>query len=295
MEMRQIHCFITVAERLSFTDAAKKLHIVQSAVSHNIAELEKELQTKLFVRNKQSITLTPQGLALLDDAYRIVAMERDAVTRVLHMARGIVGDLKLGYVFVPVIHPMMDKFKNFSKKYPQIYVSYNSYTDIHIARQVENGDLDIGFAREATVNRDRAHWRPLYGDALKIVVHREHPLAGLGCTDLERFRKEPLILMNRRSNPGLYDMSMHLYAIAGFTPRVIDDINDERTVNMLVEIGMGMTILPECWREFVSPSLKFLDIDCEDANHVFGVSWNKTNTNPCARLFLAELGVAPPE
>ncbi|MDR1570935.1 MAG: LysR family transcriptional regulator [Clostridiales Family XIII bacterium] len=295
MEMRHIHCFIAVAEYLSFTEAAKKLHIVQSAVSHNIAELEKELETKLFIRNKQSISLTQQGLTLLDDAYRIVALERDAVTRAQHRAQGVVGDLKLGYVFVPVIYSMLDKFRSFYRKYPQIYVRYNSYNDILISRQVENGELDIGLSREATVNKERSHWRPLYNDVLKIVVNRDHPLASLDSAKLEQFRDVPLILMSHRSNPGLYDITMHLYVREGFTPKIVDDINDERTVNMLVEIGMGMTVLPTYWKDFVSPSLKFIDIECEDTGYVFGLSWSKANTNPCIRLFVSELGAEPME
>ncbi len=292
MELRQLRCFIAVAEYLSFTEAAEKLHLVQSAVSHNIAELEKELNTKLFFRNKQSIVLTPVGELLLDHAYKITAMERDTITNVQLRLSGITGSMSVGYVFVPVAWCMFEKFKSFSQKYPHIRVKYNSYHDIRIARQLENFDLDVGFARIATItDQERINWHPIYKEKLQIVVSEDHPLSGLERASLAQFKDEPLILMNHRTNPGLYDMSMQLYLKKGFMPRIIDDINDERTVNMLTEIGYGFTILPSCWKVFVNPSLKFIDIVDEDTTHYMGLAWNKENTNPCIKLFLAEMGI----
>jgi hypothetical protein len=85
-------------------------------------------------------------------------------------------------------------------------------------------------------------------------------------------------------------MSMHLYITGGFMPQIIDDINDERTVNMLVEIGNGITILPTSWKDHVSSDLVFIDIDSDEALYHFGVACNKGNTNPCTKLFLSEMG-----
>ena len=293
MELRHLSCFVAVAQHLSFTEAAKNLHLVQSAVSHNIAELEKELSVKLFYRTKRSISLTPEGETLLDDAYKIIALERDAAIRVQRKSTGVIGNLSVCYVFVPVVSSLLDKFKNFSSKYPEIYVKYNSFNDIVISKALDSNEIDIGFSRQTTItNPDKINWHPLYNESLKIVVSKEHPLACLSSASLEQFRSVPLILMSHRNNPGLYDMSMSLYMDLGFMPRIIDDINDERTVNMLVEIGLGMTIVPSCWEDFVSPALKFIDIEGVDVEHEFGIAWNKHNTNPCLKLFLRELGVA---
>ena len=212
--------------------------------------------------------------------------------RIRRMSSGIVGDLSLGYVFVPVIGSLIENFKRFHRKYPQVYVKYNSYNDIQIRRQLENNELDIGFTRDIIItNREKINWRHLYEDSLKIVVSQNHALAQLKKAKIEQFRKDPLILMSHRSNPGLYDMSMHLYITDGFMPRIIDDINDERTVNLLVEIGMGVTILPTSWKEHVSPELVFIDIENDEAKHNFGIAWSKDNMNPCTKLFLNELNV----
>jgi DNA-binding transcriptional LysR family regulator len=292
VDIRHLNCFVAVAEYQSFTEAAKTLHLVQSAVSHNIAELENELGAKLFTRGKKGICLTPQGKILLEDAYRIVAMERDAAMRVRRLSSGVVGELSMGYVFVPLINSLIDDFKRFHEKYPQVYIKYNSYNDIQIFRQLEHNELDIGFTRDTVItNREKVDWYHIYDDTLKIVASKNHPLAQLKKAKLEQFRNDPLILMSHRSNPGLYDMSMHLYITDGFMPQIIDDINDERTVNMLVEIGVGVTILPTSWKDHVSQDLTFIDIESDETIYHFGVACNKENTNPCTKLFLRELGI----
>jgi DNA-binding transcriptional LysR family regulator len=204
LDIRHLNCFVATAEYLSFTEAAKKLHLVQSAVSHNIAELENELGAKLFTRGKKGICLTPQGRILLEDAYRIISLERDAAMRVRQLSSGIVGDLSMGYVFVPLIASLIEDFKRFHEKYPQVYVKYNSYNDIRIFRQLESDELDIGFTRDTVItNREKVDWYHIYDDYLKIVVSRNHPLAQLKKAKLEQFRNDPLILMSHRSNPGL--------------------------------------------------------------------------------------------
>jgi DNA-binding transcriptional LysR family regulator len=292
LDIRHLNCFVAVAEYQSFTEAAKTLHLVQSAVSHNIAELENELGAKLFTRGKKGICLTPQGKILLEDAYHILAMERDAAMRVRRQSSGVVGELSMGYVFVPLINSLIDDFKRFHERYPQVYVKYNSYNDIQIFRQLEHNELDIGFTRDTVItNREKVDWYHIYDDTLKIVASKNHPLAQLKKAKLEQFRNDPLILMSHRSNPGLYDMSMHLYITDGFMPQIIDDINDERTVNMLVEIGIGVTILPTSWKDHVSQDLTFIDIESDETVYHFGVACNKENTNPCTKLFLSELGI----
>jgi DNA-binding transcriptional LysR family regulator len=72
MDIRQLRYFITVAEYLNFTKAANQLYVAQSAISHQIADLEQQLGLKLFIRNKRSVQLTPAGAVFLKEAIEIV-------------------------------------------------------------------------------------------------------------------------------------------------------------------------------------------------------------------------------
>lgn len=72
MNTTQLRCFLSVAEYLSFARAAEQLNMTQPAITHQISSLEKELDTKLFVRTTRSVTLTGAGQTFLNDANNII-------------------------------------------------------------------------------------------------------------------------------------------------------------------------------------------------------------------------------
>lgn len=162
MNLHQLNCFIAVAQHLNFTEASKRLHIAQSAVSHNIAELEKELDVKLFNRTTQSVTLTSAGDVFLKEAFQITSMAVEAATKAKQVALGQRGKLTVGFVFTPIISSMVGSFKRFYENYPNIDVYYNSYDSITMSRLLDNEELDIGFARLITLNHPEKRYGGRY-------------------------------------------------------------------------------------------------------------------------------------
>lgn len=292
MNLHHLNCFIAVAQYLNFTEAAKRLYIAQSAVSHNIAELEKELNVKLFIRNKQSVILTSAGEVFLKEAFKITSLAREAACKTKELISGASGRLTIGFVFTPIIECMVDHFKNFYKNYPNIDVYYYSYDSITISRMLDNDELDIGFARLITLNNiDKKIWKPLYRDPLYIAVPAEHPLSKESKINLKMVSDEPFILMNREANPGMFDSVTQLCMNRGFTPRIIDYTNDLMATILMAQIGMGLIILPGHFSHCVPDDLVLIPIDDEDAYHEIGVVWNKQNANPAVELFLKELEI----
>ena len=292
MNLHQLNCFIAVAQHLNFTEASKRLYIAQSAVSHNIAELEKELDVKLFIRTTQFVTLTSAGELFLKEAFKITSLAREAATKTKQIALGQSGTLKVGFVFTPIINSMVASFRRFYKNYPNIDVYYNSYDSITMSRLLDNEELDIGFARLITLNHpEKKIWQPLYRDPLYIAVPTDHHLADSPKIDLEMIKNEPIILMNREVNPGMFDVVTQLCMNKGFTPRIIDYTNNLLATIMMAQIGMGIVILPGHFKSYVPDDLKLIPIDDENAYHVIGVVVNKHNSNPAVKFFLQELGV----
>ena len=88
VDLRKIRYFVAVAENLHFRKAAEELHIAQPALSRSIGALERELGTQLFIRDKRSVTLTPAGRQLLDDAGPLLAAADATRQRVQRAGRG---------------------------------------------------------------------------------------------------------------------------------------------------------------------------------------------------------------
>src|SRR5437868_4199522 len=98
MELRHLRYFVSVAEALSFTKAAEKLHTAQPSLSRQIRALEEELGVRLLNRTKQRVTLTDEGRSFLADAKRLLALAADIVESVRRLHTGEVRALNVGYV-----------------------------------------------------------------------------------------------------------------------------------------------------------------------------------------------------
>lgn len=290
MDFNQLNCFIAVAQYLNFTKAAQSLYLTQSAISHNIAELEKELEAKLFNRTKSSVSLTVAGELLLTDALKLDSSLRSTIGRVRMIAQGTVGELTVGYVFEPIAEHRLESFRRYREKYPDINVRFRTCDSISMSRKIIKNELDVGFSRYVTLaDRKQLEWEYLYSDPLYIVLSTRHPLAGKDKLTVEQIAGETIVLMNRRDNPGMFDMVHHMFMADGFSPRINDSANDLFTTILMARLGIGVLILPGQFKTLQTDDLLFIPLDDENAFHDIGVAWNKSNDNPALRPFLDEL------
>ncbi len=290
MKFHYLECFIAVAQYLNFTEAAKHLYIAQSAVSHNISELEKELDIKLLYRDKQTVMLTGAGEIFLKEALKITSMTREATSRTQKIKSGAIGNLNIGFTFVKIIDYLVDELKEFSKNNPEIDISYNSYDSITMSKMLDNNELDIGFARLITVSKkNKKNWKPLYRDQLYLVFPAGHKKTNMDKIKLQEVSDEIFMLMKREINPGMFDCISQLCINCGFTPKIVDHANDLSTQILLARMGKGIIILPESFIHSIPKDLVPIPIDNENSYHEIGVVWSKDNGNPTVPIFLEEL------
>lgn len=294
MTLNQLYCFVNAAEYLSFSEAARQMNLAQSAVSYHIAELEKELGVKLFVRNPKNIELTSEGNVLLEKAYTVLSITNEAPLLVKKAASGTTGQIKIGVPFAPLLDRYVDLLRLFKQKYPEIEITINAYSSTEISRLLENNQLDIGFTRYPFLyNKSQFNWEPLYTDVLYVVTNKNHPLHRKKEVDIIEFENDTLLLNQRRCDPGWYDLVMNACVRNQFSPIVDDQYTDLFVVLMMVEMGVGITVLPECWRRHVNSDLCFLQIrdSGKDRAEAIGAAWNKNQNNNSVRLLLEEFGI----
>jgi len=292
MTLIQLKCFMEVAQYRNFTEAARHLNIVQSGVSYNIAELEKELNVRLFIRDRNNIELTYAGEQLLEKAFSIASLTRDISIIAKKVSVGSLGKLRIGYAFVPLIYRYKDLFSRFQDKYPNIDMKYGSYSALEIANQLGEKALDIGFTRYSLIPHNKTiKWKALYKDPLCAVVGKKHPLHLEETVHIRDLENDVLMLAGRHYDPGWYDLAIGACMNEQCTPEINDRTTDVYSVVMTVELGTGFTILPKCWKEALNNDIYFLDIK-DGLSTETGIAWNRDTTNDSVPLFLKEFGIS---
>lgn len=215
MEIRQLRYFVTVAERQHFGRAAEALHIVQPAVSQQVARLERELGLVLFDRSRRQIALTADGEAFLPYARRVLQAAERAARAAAELTAGSSGLLRVGSS--EGLGPRLEQtLAAFRRHRPAATIELvPGSTPVKLAA-VAAGDLDAAFVRAAQPTHGvRVH--PLWNEPLLIALPAQRAPFGGGPVGLGTLTDLPLAQTPRSVNPGVFDLIAAACQAAGFT------------------------------------------------------------------------------
>ena len=291
MDLHKLNVFVTAAQYMSFTEAAKHLHIAQPSVSHDIAELEKELGSKLFLRTKTGISLTRAGEVFFIEANKMLTIALCARQKMEKMVAAESGELKLGFVAEQMVEPIFPFLKKFHEERPTIGLTFNSNTSIDVSRRLVSNELDIGFGRrESLVRHEDTDWMHLYRDPYYFAVPAGHRLAEKKSLTFDMIQDETILIMTREANPGFYDLVQRLYMANERTPLLNATSNDRIATILMARIGMGIVLQTKQFlKVYDFPDIKLIPLDEKHAFHDVGVAWNKRAVNALVSPFLSEL------
>jgi len=219
MDLRRVKAFIAVAETLSVTKAAERLHISQPPLSRHIHQLEEELGVMLFVRHRYGVTLTDAGQRLLEKARVLEAAASEFASTAHQVALGE-REIRIGIAWG--LWDVVNRIRiEFARRYPDISVTAtDAYCWYDSDEQLRNGTLDVAFARPP-FGADFETSAPIMLERIQAIVSDTSPLARCESIAIRDLANEPLLLWDRHIAPVLYDQILDLYAQAGIEPRVI--------------------------------------------------------------------------
>ena len=145
MELRHLRYFVSVAEALSFTKAAQKLHTAQPSLTRQIKDLEEELGVRLLNRTKRQVTLTDEGRSFLTDARRLLDLAAETIESVRRLHSGETRALNIGYVSNLFQDLLPKTLASFRQSFPTISVNLFDLSCGEQFRRLEDGKLDLGF------------------------------------------------------------------------------------------------------------------------------------------------------
>ncbi len=239
MELRQLAYFVTVAEELSFGQAAERLHIVQPGVSQQIRRLERELGVQLFDRSSRHVSLTTAGERLLPEARAVLAAASRVGQVAASIAAGADGIVRVGTSqgLGELLDHVLDQLQETA---PGLRVRLVSAPSAARITQVRAGQLDAAFVR-GTTTAPGVELLPVWQEPLTIALPARHPLAAQPAIRLSELSGLPLRLAPRQDNPSFHDLILGACADAGFEPLPGPPFTTLQ--DTLAEIGTG----PPTW------------------------------------------------
>ena len=219
MDFRHIRAFIAVADALSVTKAAERLHISQPPLSRHLQQLEQELGTTLFLRHRQGVTLTDAGRLLLEKARVLEDAATAFYDTARQAARGDTGTLRVGIAWG--LWDVVNKARvEFSERRPGVTIeARDAFCPEEGLEHLHNHGLDVLFARPPF--DDALEVLEIYREPIQLVISDSSPLASCATVGIRDLAAEPLLLWDRHIAPVLYDRILELYAGAGMTPVMI--------------------------------------------------------------------------
>lgn len=289
-DFRQLRYFIAVAEELSFTRAAQRLHLSQPPLSQQIQALEQSLGVRLLERDKRNVALTPPGRVFLDQARRILAMADEARSQVAEAAAGYSGHLKLAYTVSVSFHPALPQtLLRLGQNAPNVRVLLSEmYTEPQFSA-IRGGQLDVGFVRDVPIHDDDA--RALRVDVidrepLLLALPEGHRLAGRTSVELGEVAGEPFVVQPRELAATLYDRLVRLAAKSGFHPVIRQHAQQINGLLALVAAGIGLAQVPASMQAVKLPGVNYVPLADPDAYLLLAVASRADNPSPVVTQFL---------
>ncbi|MFD8093680.1 LysR family transcriptional regulator [Streptomyces malaysiensis] len=292
MELQQMRYVVAVAETNSFTRAAERCLVVQSALSHQIARLEKELGARLFERTSRRVCLTPAGEAFLPAARQCLDAAERAAAEVAAAVGEVRGRLAVGLIPTVTAVDIPGALRDFRERYPHVRIRLRVGASDDLVEQVKEGAIDVAFLGLPTTARPRgvaAH--ELARDRLVAVVAPDHPLAGEPEVDLRRLSSE--VFVDLPAGTAGRAQSDVAFEAAGLSRDVAFEVTSADFIARLVGPGLAVAMLPRAY----APQLAgVVTIEVADAPaRVEYVIWSRFTRTPAATAFLAALDITATE
>jgi len=242
MELTHLKTFREVAGTLNFTRAAERLHLTQSAVSHQIKSLESELDEPLFIRAKRGVKLTQAGKIALEYAERILDDAEALRERLSGREHSPVGRVRAAAATQAFVHLFAPLFEQFMRTHTGIEVSFRTTVSTEqTVSDILNGKADLGFA-SLPVYSPALQVTELFDDEIVLVVGHKHQLASRNEASVADIERDRLILFERGAS--IRHATDDFFKQVGIRPDLALESNDTYFIKLMVEHGMGISLLP---------------------------------------------------
>lgn len=297
MKLSSLRYYITVAKYGSFTKASDRLFISQPTLSRTIQELEEELGTQLFIRERRSLKLTEAGIRLLKEATEIVERS-DSLPELFKNSnaggRKVIEVIKIAYQRYFNIQWVYPQLNTFMKEHPNCEILLEQADVPELKKGIDDGRYDAVFGLIPFFERIRnLTIMPVEKNCLQLLVPEKHRLASQKFVSIDELEQEDFILLNRKYSPVVVDYVISQCIRHGFSPNASHYVDNMEEALELVGLGKGISFahsgmhLEGAERRY---HVAFLEIKDNDADLDFALVYRKEGKDQNLIILLEEIG-----
>lgn len=293
MTLNQLEYFVSAANNLNFTKAARECFISQTAMTQQMQALEKTLGVKLFIRDKHHIELTTAGKVYLKEAKAILKRSDEAMRLARMASMGMDGEMTVGFISGFGQSDCYEMLRGFHEAFPDIKLKFIRNTMSGLMEQLQRGECDVVFTVQPhqrnyeNLSRQYIRSYPLF-----VAMSNNNPLSDKKEIECKELTNQSFIIMQpaARSRDEMEEM-LWVYERGGFLPQVVAVEKEPETIMLMVSLEMGISLLPEYIvrpynknEELVIVPVMKTDGTAETLN--FEMVWSADNSNPSVEKLL---------
>ncbi len=290
MQIQTFKVFCDLADTESFSKAAERNGITQSAVSQQVRSIEDQFRVRLIDRGRRTFCLTPEGQAFLASSREIIGAYEDLGTRMQKLQEVISGELRLATIFSIGLHELPPYLKRFRREFPLVDVRVDYRRSAQVYAAVQENRADVGLVAYPTSRRGitaSVFWK----DRLVVICAPHHPLAAKRKISLSELNSEKFIAFEP-DLPTRREVDRQLRQ-SGARVRVAFEFDNIETVKRAVEIESAISIVPRTSvrSEVETGQLASIELAEPDMWRPLGTLVKKSSAGtPALREFLSLLG-----
>jgi len=287
LDIRQLFYFVAVAEEEHVGRAAERLHISQSPLSRQIAQLEERLGLVLFERSQQRLRLTVDGQTFLAEtkAFLVHADRLESMAR--RLGKGDEGGLCIGYLENAMYSGVLPKaLKILRESRPTVHVALYNYHSSEQLEGLRQRSLDIALVREPPPLEDPdLECANVLNEPMLLALPDWHPLASASTINSSDLNAQKWIGVVNKDSPLKQDDFLAACAMAGFTPDVTMEATQPLAALELVGAGLGITMIQHSLRHQAPAGVLLKELAWFTYRSVLWAAWHKVNLRPLVTVF----------
>jgi DNA-binding transcriptional LysR family regulator len=276
MDLKQLKCFVAVAEDLHFGRAAQRMNILPSTLGRQIKLLEEDLGARLLVRSTRHVALTPAGAVLRQDAKPILDQVAAAELKVRQSSKVKGTALRIGAIDSAAVGLLPALLGTFKKHHANIDTRLVECSSAQQLRQLLSGRLDIAFVRPP-VREPGLCYEFLLHEKLVVAMPEHHALACRERIAIQDLASLPLIVPARQVRPHSYKAIMRAFETAGEKAQIVLEAAERQTMISLVAAGIGLALVPNWFARMQVPGVVYRPLcvgACLDGpESALGIAW----------------------